>query len=84
MKVIINISLKNGVLDPEGQAIESVLSNLNFTDVSNVRIGKQIILNVDRPNKEEVIKIADNMCRDLLVNTVIENYHIEALDDSLD
>jgi|TARA_B110000046_G_scaffold178695_1_gene206850 phosphoribosylformylglycinamidine synthase len=84
MKVIINISLKNGVLDPEGQAIESVLSNLNFTDVSNVRIGKQIILNVDRPNKEEVIKIADNMCRDLLANTVIENYHIEALDDSLD
>mgnify|MGYP006093584479 FL=1 len=84
MKVIINISLKNGVLDPEGQAIENVLSNLNFTDVSNVRIGKQIILNVDRPNKEEVIKIADNMCRDLLANTVIENYHIEALDDSLD
>ena len=84
MKVIINISLKNGVLDPEGRAIESVLSNLNFTDVSNVRIGKQIILNVDRPNKEEVIKIADNMCRDLLANTVIENYHIEALDDSLD
>ena len=84
MKVIINISLKNGVLDPEGQAIESVLSNLNFTDVSNVRIGKQIILNVDRPNKEEVVKIADNMCRDLLANTVIENYHIEALDDSLD
>tara|TARA_B110000027_G_scaffold32909_1_gene36553 strand:- start:5152 stop:5406 length:255 start_codon:yes stop_codon:yes gene_type:complete len=84
MKVIINISLKNGVLDPEGQAIESVLSNLNFTDVSNVRIGKQIILNVDRPNKEEVMKIADNMCRDLLANTVIENYHIEALDDSLD
>ena len=84
MKVIINISLKNGVLDPEGQAIESVLSNLNFTDVSKVRIGKQIILNVDRPSKEEVIKIADNMCRDLLANTVIENYHIEALDDSLD
>ena len=84
MKVIINISLKNGVLDPEGQAIENVLSNLNFTDVSNVRIGKQIILNVNRPNKEEVIKIADNMCRDLLANTVIENYHIEALDDSLD
>ena len=84
MKVIINISLKNGVLDPEGQAIENVLSNLDFTDVSNVRIGKQIILNIDRPNKEEVIKIADNMCRDLLVNVVIENYHIEALEDSLD
>ena len=84
MKVIINISLKNGVLDPEGQAIESVLSNLNFTDVSNVRIGKQIILNVNKPNKEEVLKIADNMCRDLLANTVIENYHIEALEDSLD
>ena len=84
MKVIINITLKNGVLDPEGQAIENVLSNLNFTDVSNVRIGKQIILNVNKPNKEEVLKIADNMCRDLLANTVIENYHIEVLEDSLD
>ena len=84
MKVIINISLKNGVLDPEGQAIENVLSNLNFTDVSNVRIGKQIILNVNKPNKEEVLKIADNMCRDLLANTVIENYHLEVLEDSLD
>ena len=84
MKVIINITLKNGVLDPEGQAIENVLSNLNFTDVSNVRIGKQIILNVNKPTKEEVLKIADNMCRDLLANTVIENYHIEALEDSLD
>jgi len=84
MKVIINISLKNGVLDPEGQAIENVLSNLNFTDVSNVRIGKQIILNVNKPTKEEVLKIADNMCRDLLANTVIENYHIEVLEDSLD
>ena len=38
----------------------------------------------DYDAKEEVIKIADNMCRDLLANTVIENYHIEALDDSLD
>jgi len=84
MKVIINITLKNGVLDPEGQAIENVLSNLNFTDVSNVRIGKQIILNVNKPTKEEVLKIADNMCRDLLANTVIENYHIEVLEDSLD
>ena len=84
MKVIINISLKNGVLDPEGQAIENVLSNLNFTDVSNVRIGKQIILNVNKPTKEEVLKIADNMCRDLLANTVIENYYIEVLEDSLD
>ena len=46
MKVIINISLKNGVLDPEGQAIKNSLLNLGFKDFNNIRIGKQIILDL--------------------------------------
>ena len=48
MKVIVNISLKEGVLDPEGQAIKSSLNSLGFENCSDVRTGKQIILNLDQ------------------------------------
>jgi phosphoribosylformylglycinamidine synthase len=81
MKVIINISLKEGVLDPEGQAIDNTLKNLGFNNFSNIRTGKQIILNIDKVNDNEVLKEADKMCQELLVNTVIENYHINIIKD---
>ena len=81
MKVIINVSLKEGVLDPEGQAIESSLNNLGFEHCSYVRTGKQIILNVDQNSETEVLKQAKKMCEELLVNTVIENYEINILKD---
>ena len=81
MKVIINISLKNGVLDPEGQAIKNSLLNLGFKDFNNIRIGKQIILDIDKINKSEVLEEANNMCKTILANTVIENYKIDILED---
>jgi phosphoribosylformylglycinamidine synthase PurS subunit len=81
MKVIINISLKNGVLDPEGQAIKNSLLNLGFKDFNNIRIGKQIILDIDKTNKSEVLEEANNMCKTILANTVIENYKIDILED---
>jgi phosphoribosylformylglycinamidine synthase len=80
MKVIINISLKNGVLDPEGQAIKNSLLNLGFKDFNNIRIGKQIILDIDKMNKSEVLEEANNMCETILANTVIENYKIDILE----
>ena len=80
MKVIINISLKNGVLDPEGQAIKNSLLNLGFKDFNNIRIGKQIILDIDKINKAEVLEEANNMCETILANTVIENYKIDILE----
>ena len=48
MKVIVNVSLKEGVLDPEGQAIKSSLNNLGFEHCNDVRTGKQIVLNLDQ------------------------------------
>ena len=81
MKVIVNISLKEGVLDPEGQAIDNTLRNLGFNNFDNIRTGKQIILNIDKVNDNEVLKEADKMCQELLVNTVIENYHINIIKD---
>ena len=81
MKVIVNISLKEGVLDPEGQAIDNTLRNLGFNNFNNIRTGKQIILNIDKTDENKVLKEADKMCQELLVNTVIENYHIDIIKD---
>ena len=81
MKVVVNISLKEGVLDPEGQAIKTSLSNLGFKNFSDVRTGKQIILNFEKIDENEAILATKNMCKDLLVNTVIETYKINVLKD---
>ena len=81
MKVVVNISLKEGVLDPEGQAIKTSLSNLGFKNFSDVRTGKQIILNFEKINENEAILATKKMCEDLLVNTVIETYKINVLKD---
>ena len=81
MKVVVNISLKEGVLDPEGQAIEISLSNLGFKNFSDVRTGKQIILNFEKIDENEAILATKKMCEDLLVNTVIETYKINVLKD---
>ena len=79
MKVIVNISLKEGVLDPEGQAIKNSLSNLGFENLNDVRTGKQIILNFVNLEENEAVLEAKKMCEDLLVNTVIEKYKINIL-----
>jgi phosphoribosylformylglycinamidine synthase len=79
MKVIVNISLKEGVLDPEGQAIKTSLSNLGFENLNDVRTGKQIILDFEKLEENEAVLKAKKMCEDLLVNTVIEKYKINIL-----
>ena len=79
MKVIVNISLKEGVLDPEGQAIKTSLSNLGFENLNDVRTGKQIILNFVNLEENEAVLEAKKMCEVLLVNTVIEKYKINIL-----
>jgi phosphoribosylformylglycinamidine synthase subunit PurS len=74
MKVRVSVSLKPGVLDPQGRAIQHSLEGLGFTGVKDVRAGKLIELDV----ADEVTDAAlDDMCRKLLANMVIENYQIE-------
>ena len=77
MKVQIHISLKNGVLDPQGEAIENSLINLGFDKVENVRQGKFIELNIDENDPVEARKQATEKCEKLLANTVIENYRVD-------
>ncbi len=73
MKVTVNVFLKNGVLDPAGKAVEHALNSLGFDGVNEVRIGKQIVLNLKDDISDADIK---TMCEELLANTVIEDYEI--------
>jgi phosphoribosylformylglycinamidine synthase subunit PurS len=74
MKARIFVTLKNGVLDPQGKAIHHALEGLGFGGVNDVRAGKFIELDVADGTSDDDI---DAMCRNLLANTVIENYRIE-------
>ncbi|WP_309622436.1 phosphoribosylformylglycinamidine synthase subunit PurS [Novosphingobium sp.] len=76
MKVRVFVSLKNGVLDPQGRAIHHAIEGLGITGVNDVRAGKMIELDV-----EDTVSNADleTMCKQLLANMVIENYRIERL-----
>ena len=76
MKVKIIVTLKNGVLDPQGQAVKSALVGLGFFDVKGVRQGKVIELELaDGTDHNEI----DEMCKQLLVNSVIESYTVEII-----
>ena len=77
MKARIHVTLKNGVLDPQGKAIENALSALGFSGVGQVRQGKVIEIDLQETDKEKAYAQAVEMCRQLLANTVIENYDVE-------
>lgn len=77
MKVIVNVQLKEGVLDPQGKAVHHALASLKFNEVEEVRIGKQIILDINETSQETALKRVTIMCEELLANTVIEYYTIE-------
>jgi phosphoribosylformylglycinamidine synthase subunit PurS len=74
MKARIFVTLKNGVLDPQGKAVHHALEGLGFAGVEDVRIGKLIELELADGTSDAVI---EDMCRKLLSNTVIENFRIE-------
>ena len=76
MKAFVNIALRSGVLDPAGKAVEHALNSLGFSGVSNVRIGKQIVLDIDESDKSKAKEQLKVMCEELLANTVIEDYEI--------
>ncbi|HYG29521.1 MAG TPA: phosphoribosylformylglycinamidine synthase subunit PurS [Allosphingosinicella sp.] len=74
MKIRVYVTLKNGVLDPQGKAIHHALEGLGFEGVRDVRQGKLIELDLEEATSDEQLEM---MCRRLLANTVIENYRIE-------
>jgi phosphoribosylformylglycinamidine synthase len=77
MKAKVHVTLKNGVLDPQGKAIAHALGNLGFTGVGDVRQGKYIELDIAETDRAKAQAAVKQMCEKLLANTVIENYAIE-------
>ena len=81
MQAIVNISLKEGVLDPQGRAISHSLNDLGFNEVGGVRVGQQILLEIDEADPARLRQRVARMCETLLSNTVIEDYSIEIPDE---
>ncbi|MBX7534810.1 phosphoribosylformylglycinamidine synthase subunit PurS [Qipengyuania flava] len=76
MKIRVLVSLKPGVLDPQGRAVHHALEGLGFKGVDDVRIGRTVELDVADDTSDQAL---NDMCEKLLANTVIENYKIEKL-----
>lgn len=76
MQVVVNVFLKNGVLDPQGKALEKALHSLNFAKVKEVRVAKQLKIELDESDTQKARELVAKMCEELLVNSVIEDYEI--------
>lgn len=77
MKAIVTIMLKDGVLDPQGKAINNALHNLGHKQVKDVRAGKIIELTLTETDLAKAKTAVETMARDLLANTVIESFRID-------
>ena len=76
MKIKVIVTLKNGVLDPQGKAIQQTLNGMNFDNVSEVRQGKFFEIDVNENDETKAKSLVDDMCKKLLANLVIEDYKI--------
>jgi len=77
VKAFVTVTLKTGVLDPQGKAIGHALNNLGFDNVTNVRAGKVFELDLIGTDAAEARRQAEEMARKLLANTVIESFKVE-------
>ena len=76
MKIKIIITLKESVLDPQGKVVQQALNGMGFNDVNEVRQGKFFEINIDEKDQNKAEEKADEMCKKLLANLVIEDYKI--------
>jgi len=76
MKIKVIVTLKNGVLDPQGKAIQQTLSGMNFSNVNEVRQGKYFDIEVNEKDEAKAKSQAEEMCKKLLANLVIEDFKI--------
>ena len=75
----VTVMLKEGVLDPQGEAVKNALNSLDYDKVKSVRQGKIIEIGLDETSEIEANKSIQEMCEKLLANTVIESYEIEII-----
>ena len=76
MKIKVIVTLKNGVLDPQGKAIQQTLSGMSFSNVNEVRQGKYFDIEIKENDENKAKSQVEEMCKKLLANLVIENFKI--------
>ena len=76
MKISATVTLKKEVLDPQGKIVSQTLKNMGYKNIINVRQGKHFDIEIDETDREKAKKIAEEICKKLLTNIVIENYTI--------
>ena len=76
MKIKVIVTLKNGVLDPQGKAIQQTLNGMNFKNINEVRQGKYFDIEVNETDENIAKSQVDDMCKKLLANLVIEDYKL--------
>ena len=76
MKISIAVTLKKDVLDPQGNTIKKALENMNFKNINDIRQGKYFEIDIDEKNEKKAREKAEEMCKKLLANLVIEDYKI--------
>jgi phosphoribosylformylglycinamidine synthase subunit PurS len=76
-KAKINITLREGILDVQGKAVESALHSIEFPELSDIRIGKYVELFIDSPTEEIALERIDKACKTLIANPIIEDYSIK-------
>ena len=76
MKIKVIVTLKSGVLDPQGKAIQQTLNGMGFANVKDVRQGKYFDIDIDESNEQKAKQSADEICKKLLANQVIEDFKI--------
>ena len=76
MKISATVTLKKDVLDPQGKVVSQTLKNMGYKNIINVRQGKHFDIELDETDKEKARKIAEEICKKLLTNIIIEDYTI--------
>lgn len=77
MRVKVFVTPREGILDPQGRAVEAALANLGFTGVTGLHVGRFIVLALDAPSKAAAEETVQKMCEQLLANPLIEDYRFE-------
>ena len=77
MKISATVTLKKEVLDPQGRVVGQTLKNMGYKNIVNIRQGKYFDIELDETDKEKAKKIAEDICKKLLTNIVIEDYTID-------
>lgn len=79
MKAIVYVTLKTGILDPQGQAVHKTLSRLGYDEVEGVRVGKYVEIELSEADVARARERVTAMCRELIANQVIENFRVEVV-----